>query len=79
MTRKNILQKKKQDQKETKIKKKTKKRTYGQNSLGKNPRAVKWISGKQTLVFGIRKAWPPLFGACLKPPWQEPNSCDRIW
>ena len=68
----------------------------------KNPEAVKWISGKRTivycrctchqhtLVFGIRKAWPPPIGARqidglpkasmaeLLVTKQDPNTCDWV-
>ena len=68
----------------------------------KNPEAVKWISGKRTkvycpctchwhtLVFGIRKAWPPPTGARkidglpkasmaeLLVTKQDPISCDGV-
>ena len=84
-------------------KKQRHKRTNSQKSLEKkNPEAVKWISGKRTkvycrctcyrhtLVFGIRKAWPPPIGAGeidglpkasmaeLLVTKQDPNSCYRV-
>ena len=91
--------------KKIKIKKiyKTKKtkRTNGQKSLGKilkqsNEFQVAKIvycrctGPRHTLIFGIRKAWPPPIGTCeidelpkasiveLLVTKQDPNSCDRV-
>ena len=102
---KKTKQKKQQQQKQQQKKdqKETKTNTHKRSKIfRKNPEAVKWISGKQTivyfrctchrhtLVFGIRKAWPPPTGAreidglpkafmaellVTKP---DPNSCDRV-
>ena len=86
---------KKQDQKRNKDK-----NAQTVKSFRKNPEAVKRISGKRiivycccichlhTLVFGIRKAWPPPIGTLeidgmpkasmveLLVTKQDPNSCD---
>ena len=87
---------KKKDQKETKTKMHKRSKI-----IRKNPEAVKRISGKRTivfrrctchrhtLVFGIRKAWPPPIGTreidglpkasmAEQVTKQDPNSCDRV-
>ena len=89
----NVLTRKKKKKKKKKKKNKTKKKqtqnTHKRSkTFRKIPEALKWISGKRTivycrctchrhtLVFGIRKAWPPPIGAreidgLPKHPWQS--------
>ena len=98
---KNVWTRKKETKK--KKKKKRKKKTHKRSKIfRKNPDSVKRISGKRTtvycrcschrhtLVFGIRKAWPPPIGtreieglpkasmAELLVTKQAPYSCDRV-
>ena len=103
LTKKKKKKKKKMKKNKTK-KKQRQKRTNSKKILRKNPEAVKWILGKRTkvycrctwhrhtLVFGIRKAWPPPIGAreidglpkaymtelLVLVTKQDPNSCDRV-
>ena len=97
-----FAKKKKKKKKKNKTKKKQRQKTHKRSKMfRKNPEAVKWISGKRTivacrctchrhtLVFGIRKASPPIGAreidglpkasmAELLVTKQDPNSYDRV-